>query len=198
METEFDLEAFARPSFSLGNRLRRAVWNLVYLSLFRFSPRPFHGWRRLVLRCFGTRMGRGCHIYPGAIIWAPWNLSLGDSACIGDRAEIYNPSPIEIGDYAVISQGAYLCGASHNYRLWEFPLVSDSIIIGKHAWVAARAIIHMGVRIDEGCVIGAGSVVTKNMPAWSVCAGNPCRPIKSYEKCAPLKNKRPRTGFPEM
>jgi len=182
METEFDLAAFVRPSFPLGNRVRRTIWNFVYIALFRFSPRPLHAWRRWILRCFGARTGRECHVYPRAIIWAPWNLCLGEAACIGDRAEIYNPSTIEIGDYAVVSQGAYLCGASHDYRKWEFPLVSKSIVVGNHAWVAARAIVQMGVRLGEGCVIGAGSVVTKDMPAWTVCAGNPCRAIKPYEK----------------
>jgi len=109
---------------------------------------------------------------------------LGRAACLADGAEIYNPSPVEIGDLAIISQGAYLCGASHNYRRWDFPLVSRPIVIGKSAWVAARVIVSMGVKVGEGCVIGAGSVVSKDMPPWSVCAGNPCRVIKSYQKTA--------------
>jgi putative colanic acid biosynthesis acetyltransferase WcaF len=107
---------------------------------------------------------------------------MGRAACIGDGAEVYNPSLIEIGDFAVVSQGAYLCGASHDYRRWDFPLISKPITIGKHAWVAARAMVHMGVNVGEGCVIGAASVVTKDMPAWSVCAGNPCQVIKPYQK----------------
>jgi putative colanic acid biosynthesis acetyltransferase WcaF len=60
--------------------------------------------------------------------------------------------------------------------------VTDRIVVGRHAWVAARAIVHMGVSVGEGCVIGAGSVVTRDMPAWTVCAGNPCRPIRPYVK----------------
>lgn len=181
-EATFVPEAFARPAFSLGNRLRRALWNVARLLLFRPTPRPLHAWRCLVLSCFGARLGSGCHVYPKAVIWAPWNLKLGKGACVGEGAEIYNPSLIEIGDYAVVSQDAYLCGASHDYRRWDFPLVSCPINIGDHAWVAARAIVHMGRRLGEGCVIGAGSVVTEDMPAWSVCAGNPCRVIKSYRK----------------
>jgi putative colanic acid biosynthesis acetyltransferase WcaF len=170
------------PSFSLKNRAGRLLWNLVYALLFRLSPRPFHGWRNWLLRVFGARIGRDCHIYPKAIIWAPWNLETGPGAAIADGAEIYNPSLISIGEGAVVSQGAYLCGASHNYWEWRFPLVSRPITIGPFAWVAARAIVQMGIVIGEGCVVGAGSVVTRDMPAWSVCAGNPCRVIKSYTK----------------
>ena len=107
---------------------------------------------------------------------------MGEGSSLANGAEVYNPSSVFIDDYAVVSQGAYLCGASHDYRLWSFPLISKPIIIGKHAWIAARAIIHMGVQIGDGCVVGAGSVVTKDMPAWSVCAGNPCRVIKTYQK----------------
>jgi putative colanic acid biosynthesis acetyltransferase WcaF len=101
---------------------------------------------------------------------------------IGDGAEIYNPSPVTIGDYAVISQGAYLCGASHDYKSLSFPLISNFIRIKPGAWIAARAIVQMGVTVGEGCVIGAGSVVTRDMPEWTVCAGNPCRPLKPYQK----------------
>jgi putative colanic acid biosynthesis acetyltransferase WcaF len=81
-----------------------------------------------------------------------------------------------------VSQGAFLCGASHDYRLAGFPLTSAPIRIDAHAWIAARAIVTMGVTIGEGCVIGAGSVVTADMPAWTVCAGIPCRPIKPYTR----------------
>jgi putative colanic acid biosynthesis acetyltransferase WcaF len=182
MNTGFNPEAFTRPAFRLADRARRAFWNLAYALLFRPSPRPCHAWRRFILRCFGAGLGQGCHVYPKAVIWAPWNLRMGEGAAIADGAEVYNPAPVDIGEYAVISQGAYLCGASHDYRLWHFPLIASPITVGKHAWVAARVIVQMGVRIGDGSVIGAGSVVTRDMPAWSVCAGNPCRVIKSYRK----------------
>lgn len=171
-----------RSSQSRRNQFGRLAWGLVYRLLFRPSPRPCHAWRRWLLNLFGARVGAGSHIYPKAVIWAPWNLITGKVAAIADGAEIYNPSPIALGHYAVVSQHAFLCAASHDYTRWTFPVVSRPITVGNHAWIAARAIVHIGVRIGEGCVIGAGSVVTKDMPAWTVCAGNPCRVIKSYEK----------------
>jgi putative colanic acid biosynthesis acetyltransferase WcaF len=154
----------------------------VWLLLFRPTPRPFHAWRRLLLRCFGAQVAPGAHIYAGARIWAPWNLVAGQGAAIGDGAEIYNPSRIELGEYAVVSQGACLCGASHDFESWKFPLTSAPIVIGAHAWIATRAIVRMGITIGAGCVVGAGSVVTRDMPAWTVCAGVPCRVIRAYTK----------------
>lgn len=173
---------FTSPSFSLRNRLARLLWNIVYVCLFRPSPRPFHGWREFLLRLFGAQLGKECHIYPGAVIWAPWNLICGNRVAVADGGEIYNPDIIKLDDCVTISQLAFLCGASHDYSTWAFPLISKQIHIKEHAWIASRAIIGMGVTIGEGCVIGAGSVVTKDMPAWSVCAGNPCRFIRKYEK----------------
>jgi putative colanic acid biosynthesis acetyltransferase WcaF len=172
----------ARPSFPLANRAARQAWNIAWLLLFRPTPRPFHAWRRLLLRAFGARIGPGVHVYAGARIWAPWNLDAARGASVADGAEVYNPSPVSLGEFAVVSQGAYLCGASHDYERWHFPLISAPIAVGAHAWIAARAIVQMGVTVGEGCVVGAGSVVTSDMPAWTVCAGVPCRPIRRYVK----------------
>ena len=177
-----ELAAACKNAQPWRNKLGRALWGVVYALLFWPSPRLCHNWRRFLLNMFGAEVGPGSHIYPKAVIWAPWNLRTGEVVAIADGAEVYNPAPITLGDYAVVSQGAYLCGASHDYTKWSFPVVSRPIIVGKHAWVAARAIVHMGVTLGDGCVVGAGSVVTGNLPAWTVCAGNPCRVIKQYEK----------------
>ena len=172
----------ARSAFSFRNRAARQLWNLCGCCCSGRRRGLFHAWRRFLLRLFGARIGAGAHVYAGARIWAPWNLVLGRDAAIADGADIYNADRIEIGDFAVISQGAYLCGASHDYTSWDFPLIAAPIAVGARAWVAARAIVHMGVTLGDGCVIGAGSVVTRDMPAWTVCAGVPCRPIKPYAK----------------
>jgi putative colanic acid biosynthesis acetyltransferase WcaF len=103
---------------------------------------------------------------------------MGERSCIGFNTEIYNFAPVEIGDHVVISQRSYLCTSTHNYGHPHFPLVSAPISIGSQAWIAAEAFIAPGVTIGEGTVIGARSLVTKSMPPWMVCAGNPCRSIK--------------------
>jgi putative colanic acid biosynthesis acetyltransferase WcaF len=171
-------DAHTGPSFPLSNRIGRAVWHIVYVLLFRISPKPLHAWRAFLLRLFGAKLGEGCHIYPKTIIWAPWNLECGDQAGVADGAIIYNPAPIRLGTRAVISQGAHLCSGTHDYTDPNFPLVASPIVVGDHAWVAAEAFVHPGVIIGEGAVIGARAVVTKDMPAWMVCAGHPCLPLK--------------------
>ena len=166
------------PSFSLKNRLARVGWNITYFLLFRLSPAPLHWWRSFLLRCFGARVGKGVHIYPGVKIWAPWNLELKDQCGVSSGVTLYSQGKIYIGKRAVISQNAYLCAGTHDYTKPGFPLVTAPIYIGDETWIAALAFIHPGITIEQGCVIGACSVVTSNMPAWMVCAGNPCKPIK--------------------
>lgn len=81
---------------------------------------------------------------------------------------------IDIGDYAVVSQGAYLCGGTHDYNSKNFQLLIKPIVIGPRAWVCAEAFIHAGVVIPEGAVIGARAVVNKSLTNnWAVYAGNP-------------------------
>lgn len=169
-------------SFSLKNRLARLVWNVVALLFFRLSPRPLHGWRSFLLRCFGAKIGAGAHVYPGVKIWAPWNLDIGEQTGIADGVILYSQGKITIGKQTVISQGTHVCAGTHDYTIKGFPLITLPITIGDHVWVAAEAFIHPNVVIEEGCVIGARSVVTKNMPAWMVCAGHPCKTIKPREK----------------
>ncbi len=173
-----DVDAHSGPSFSLQNRIVRALWNCIYVLLFRFSPRPLHAWRDFLLRIFGARLGAKSHIYPKAIIWAPWNLVCGDQVGVADGAIIYNQALIRIGKRAVISQGAHLCSGTHDYTAPNFPLIARPITIGDEAWIAAEAFIHPGVTIGDGAVIGARAVVTKDMPAWMICAGHPCAPLK--------------------
>ena len=89
---------------------------------------------------------------------------------------------IVIGVKAVISQDVHLIAGSHDYTRVdlqpELPLITRPIEIGSQAWVCAQAFVLPGVSIGEGAVIGARSVVTRDQPAWMVCAGNPCRPLK--------------------
>ena len=166
------------PSFSLKNRIARLIWAVVYALFFRFSPRPFHGWRSLLLRLFGAKIGKGVHIYPGAKIWAPWNLVVKDRAGVASGAILYTQAEIIIGKNAVVSQGAHLCAGTHDYQKPGFPLIAKPIVLGDYSWVAAEVFIHPGVEIGEGAVIGARSVVVSSMPEWKIGTGFPCKPIK--------------------
>lgn len=174
-------DPYQRPAFSSADRLRRLTWNICWLLLFRPSPRPFHAWRSALLRLFGAHLGPNCHIYPSARIWAPWNLHAADSVAIADGAEIYNPAPMTFGSHAIISQGAYLCGATHDYDSANFPLLAFTTQLGAYAWVCARAIVSPGVNLGEGAVLGLGSIATRSLEPWAIYAGVPARRLKDRQ-----------------
>jgi putative colanic acid biosynthesis acetyltransferase WcaF len=171
-------DPYHSPSFSLGQRLLRVLWNICWLLFYRSSPRPMHAWRSMLLRLFGAKMGPNCHFYPGARIWAPWNLVCEDSVTAGDGAEIYNPAPLYFGSHAIVSQGAYICGATHDFNDPAFPLLAYSMSIGAYAWVCARASVGPGVDMGEGAVLGLGSVATRDLEPWTVYAGVPATKVK--------------------
>ena len=174
----YNKDTYTGPSFSIRNRLGRLVWNLIYALFFQLSPAPLHAWRSFLLKMFGATVGRGVHVYPGVRIWAPWNVELGDECGVANGAKLYSQARITIGKRTVISQGVHLCAGTHDYTKPGFPLMTKPIFIGDYAWIAAEAFVHPGVVIGEGCVIGARSVVTKDMPSWMVCSGHPCQPLK--------------------
>lgn len=173
-----DVNPHQGASFSLQNRARRALWGMAYGLLFRPSPRPLHSWRAALLRLFGAKLGVGCHVYSRARVWAPWNLVMDDYAGMADDVNCYSIATVTLGKKVVISQGAHLCTGTHDYESPSFQLYARPIIVGDNAWVCAEAFVGPGVTVGEGAVIGARSVVTKDMPPWMVCAGQPCKPLK--------------------
>jgi putative colanic acid biosynthesis acetyltransferase WcaF len=173
-------DPFTEPSFNFSNRLRRAVWGAAYVLLFRYSPRPLHGWRSLLLRSFGAKLGPHVHVYPRARIWAPWMLEIGSHVGIADGVILYNMAHIRIGNHVVISQGAHLCAGSHDIHSRNFQLVARPIAVGDHAWVCAEAFLAPGAIVPEGAVVGARAVVSRPLEEqWAVYAGMPARRINS-------------------
>lgn len=161
------------PSFSLGNRLLRAIWMLTWLILARFTPPPFHTWRRFILHAFGAKIGPGVRIHGSAQIWLPANLDLDENVLIGPGVRIYNQGYVRIGARTVISQGAHLCASSHDLSDDHFQLVLRPITIGAHCWVAAEAFVGPGVIMGDGAVLGARAALFEAAEAGGVYSGNP-------------------------
>lgn len=176
MNLDIQAARTARP-YSNKEYAGRILWMLAW-PLFRCSPRPLFGWRRMLLRCFGAQVGRQVHIYPSARIEIPWNLRIGDQASIGENVLVYSLGPVEIGSRTTVSHNAHLCAGSHDYRDPGLPLLRLPIRIGADAWICAQSFIGPGVIVGDGAVVGAGTVVTGDVEAWTVVAGNPARFLK--------------------
>jgi len=162
---------------------KRMLWSCVQFLFWPRTPRVLSPLRILLLRAFGARIGRGCMV--GSVrVWIPWNLEMDECAVLANGVELYNIAPIHLGSKSVVSQRSFLCTATHDYTKADFPLYSTAITIGAGSWIAASVFIAPGVNVGKGAVIGACSVVTRDVPAWTVCAGNPCRIIKSRKPVA--------------
>jgi len=158
-----------------SNRLLRVLWEFSWFFFCQWTPKPLNEWRLFWLRVFDAKIHGTPFVHQRARIAVPWNLTMHDKACLGDRANAYSLGEIEIGPGAVVAQEAYLSTGSHDFSHPACPLTTAKITIGENAFVGARAFVLPGVTIGARSVVGAGSVVTKDVPPDVVAAGNPCR-----------------------
>jgi putative colanic acid biosynthesis acetyltransferase WcaF len=154
------------------------LWWLMDSMFFRTSPQIFYGWRSMLLRLFGAKIGENVIIRPTARITYPWKLEIGDNTWIGDDVVLYSLGKIRIGKNSVVSQKSYLCAASHDYTKSSFDILSCPINIEDEVWLATDVFVGPEVTIGRGAVVGARSSVFKSIEGGFVYAGNPLKMIK--------------------
>lgn len=110
------------------------------------------------------------------------SISLGNNVFINMRA--YFAGEIVVGDNVLFGPNVTITGGHHDYKDVGKPIGEQGrpekkqIIISSDTWIGTGSIILQNSRINEGVVVGAGSVVTKELPPYCICVGNPCKPIK--------------------
>lgn len=179
------------PTFALRYRFLRLLWSLCWLLLASWTPHPLQPFRRLLLRLFGAEIHATAMVRGSVRIWWPANLSVGAYASLGPGVTCYNVAPVRIEDFAIVSQRAHLCTATHDFNDADFPLTSRPIVVGRKAWIAAEAFVGPGVMVGEGAVLGARGVAARHLEDWTVYAGNPARPVRQ-------RRKHPAAATPEI
>ncbi len=169
-----ELSTFDNSSFDRGaGALKEALWLVVSLVLFRLCPFSLSALKRAALRAFGARVGQGVVIKPQVKIHFPWKLVLGDHVWLGEQCYLLNLERIEIGSNVCISQRAFLCTGSHNYKLPTFDLIVKPIKVEDGAWLGAGCWVGPGVTVGSHAILSAGSVTTKELEPWGIYQGNP-------------------------
>jgi putative colanic acid biosynthesis acetyltransferase WcaF len=163
--------------WTFRQRVAAFIWEYVWVLLCVWTPKPLNPWRLFILRLFGAKLTGTPFVHQRARIQLPWNLTMHHRACLGDRANAYTLGPITIGEGATIAQEAYLCSGTHDFASPALPLQTSPIHIGAEVFVGARALILPGVTIGDRAIIGACSVVTKNVAPSAIVAGNPAKQI---------------------
>jgi putative colanic acid biosynthesis acetyltransferase WcaF len=168
--------AYSSP-WSQRQRLMLLIWEYSWLFLCSWTPKPANRWRIFLLQLFGATIYGKPFVHQRAQIQVPWNLIMHDRACLGDRANAYSLGKVEIHEHATVAQEAYLCTGTHAFNEPAMNLITAPIVIGKHAFIGARAFIMPGLTIGEYAIVGACSVVTKDITPYSIVAGNPAQGV---------------------
>lgn len=169
-----NLATYDNSDFDRGApKWKEALWTAIRCLFFQ-NPLPWPSILRVgLLRAFGATAGKDVVIRSNVNVSFPWRLTIGDHVWIGEDVGILSLAQVTIGSNVCISQRAYLCTGSHDYRREDFKLVTRPIIVHDGSWIAACAFIAPGVEIGKGAVISAGAVVFENVPPNSIARGNP-------------------------
>lgn len=178
----------------LALRAYLLAWRTIGAPLFRVMPFRLGIVRHFLLGAFGAAVHRGAFVHPTCRIYAPRMLALGERSCLAAGVDCFCVDRIEIGDDVTVSQDAFLCTASHDIDRADRPLVTAPIRIGRGAWIFARATILPGVSVGEGAIVAACAVVTRDVPAYAVVAGNPARVVRQRTYRGPAGDGEPRNG----
>jgi len=165
-------------SWTVSEVVRIRLWHVAWVLLFRVTPKWLNPWRLFLLRLFGAKTSGKPFVYPSARVFAPFLLRLDHRACLGPESELYNLGPVHVMAHATVAQQVYVCNGTHDFSDVRQPLLVGRIVIGKGAFIGARAFIMPGVAIGEGALVGACAVVTKDVSPWTVVAGNPAKRIR--------------------
>lgn len=124
--------------------------------------------RCAILRWFGAQIGAGVLIKHRVTIQWPWKLSIGDNSWVGMGAELYDIDDIVVGSDVCISQHVFLCTGSHDRRSPTFEFDNGPIVIENGAWLCARSTVLRGVTVGANSIVGATSLVTRDVPPDSI------------------------------
>ncbi len=156
-----------------------AEWEALFMHLTRPRLNTF-AWRRRELRHMGVAHGKEIFVGRNLFILRRGGVTLGNRCALGSHAQIVNHAPITIGDDFLGASDLILNSGSHD------PLTLQpkgaAITIGDRVWTGVRVTILAGVNIGSDVVIGAGSVVTRDIPSGCVAAGVPARVLRKIDR----------------
>jgi acetyltransferase-like isoleucine patch superfamily enzyme len=140
--------------------------------------------RASFLRKRAYSVGKNLTVYKGITVHCPEGLSIGNNVAMNNNVWINASGSVIIGNYVLIGPRVIIHSANHKYQNPFIPIQKQGhsfkkVIIKDDVWIGAGAIILPGVRIGQGSIIGAGSVVTTDVPPYTVVAGVPARKIKN-------------------
>lgn len=154
----------------------KIIQNIYFNIIYHFN--------RFILKQIGVKLGNNLKIFSITEIENPKSISIGDNVWISKNVSLYACNGIFIGNDVIIAKDVSLISGDHEHfsnikiNKQKMQINRLPIIIGDDVWIGEKAVILKSVNIGNGCVIGAGSIVTKNIPQFCIVAGNPAKIIK--------------------
>ena len=174
-----ELKEFDNTSYQPGSMAKRSLWYVVNVLFFNTSV-PFpNSLKRMLLRIFGAKIGKGVILKPKVNIKYPWMLGVGNHSWIGEGVWIDNLGNVEIGANCCLSQGVMLLCGNHNFSVSGFDLTVEEIRLEDGVWLGAKSIVTPGVTCGSHAVLTVGSVASNDLESYSINRGNPAEKIKS-------------------
>ena len=171
------------------NRLANIYLEFEIMLLHWIGHIPIHHIRQFFYTIAGVKIGKGSTIHTGAIFYDPRNIIIGKDSIVGERALLDGRAKLVIGDHVDIASEVMIYNSQHNVDSEHFAaeegVEENPVIIGDYIFIGPRAIILPGVHIGTGSVVGAGAVVTKDVPEFAIVGGVPAKVIGER------KNKTP-------
>ncbi len=136
--------------------------------------------RAELLRILGFKIGKGSKISTGLTIHSPFSdVSIGNNTFLNKNVLFDAMAPIKIGNHCNISFNTIFTNSLHDFEI-DFngkrnTYAGKPIVVEDYVWIASNAIILNGVKIGKGAIVGAGSVVTKDVPEYTLVIGNPAK-----------------------
>ena len=167
-----------KPDADRGrSRAVEVLWVVTRCAFFTTQlPWP-NALKRSLLRLFGAKIGAGVIVRPGVNVHFPWRLVVGNHCWIGDGTVLLNIAPITFEDHVALAHQVYVAAGGHDIRSATMAPKHAPVVVKSGTWIASRAFVGPGVTIHERCVVGAGSVVVKDIGPDVVVGGSPARVI---------------------
>ena len=172
---------------SILGRIKRKIGLIIYFRIAQYLPASYSGGGNFARRLryssaalFVSHIGKNVNIEKRAKITS--STSIGDRSGIGVNAVL--TGRVVIGNDVMMGEDVIIYTANHEFSRLDIPMNSQGVqnekpvIIGDDVWIGGRVIILPGVNIGKSAIIGAGAVVTKDVPQYAIVAGNPAQVIK--------------------
>lgn len=146
-------------------------------------------WFRRLRQKLPRQRGVNCQIEATVSFAHPERIKLGNHVYMGPRCFINGQGRVEIGDGSILAPGVVILSSSHDCsdeRLLPYSLdnVMAPVVVGRGVWIGWGALLLNGIHIGDGAVVGAGSVVTRDVAAGEIVVGNPARVVRQRDVAA--------------